>query len=66
MNAQAGYRFSPRLSVMASVFNLFDAEASDISYFYESRCRTNRCPSPDIHFHPAGPRTLRVAADRSF
>jgi outer membrane receptor protein involved in Fe transport len=62
VNAQAGYRFSPRLSVMASVFNLFDAEASDISYFYESQLPSESQPVADIHFHPAEPRTLRVAA----
>ena len=66
VNAQAGYRFSPRLSVMASVFNLFDAEASDISYFYESQLPNESQPVADIHFHPAEPRTLRVAATVRF
>ena len=66
VNAQAGYRFSPRLSVMASVFNLFDADANDISYFYESQLPNESQPVADIHFHPAEPRTLRVAATVRF
>jgi len=66
VNAQAGYRFSPRLSVMAMVFNLFAAEANDISYYYESQLASESQPVADIHFHPAEPRTLRVAATLRF
>jgi outer membrane receptor protein involved in Fe transport len=66
VNAQAGYRFSPRLSVMATVFNLFDAEANDISYFYESQLPDESQPVGDIHFHPVEPRTLRIAATLRF
>jgi len=66
VNAQAGYRFSPRLSVMAMVFNLFDAEANDISYYYESQLASESQPVADIHFHPAEPRTLRVTATLRF
>ena len=66
VNAQAGYRFSPRLSVMATVFNLFDAEANDISYFYESQLPDESQAVADIHYHPAEPRTLRVAATLRF
>jgi len=52
--------------VMASVFNLFDAEANDISYFYESQLPSEPQPFADIHFHPVEPRTLRVAATVRF
>jgi outer membrane cobalamin receptor len=66
VNAEAGYRFSPRLSVMATVFNLFDADANDISYFYESQLPDESQPVADTHFHPVEPRTLRVAATLRF
>lgn len=66
VNAQAGYSFSPRLSVMATVFNLLDAEANDISYFYESQLPGESQPVADIHFHPVEPRTLRVSATMQF
>ncbi len=62
VNVQAGYHFSPRLSVMAAVFNLFDTDANDISYYYESQLPGEQQPVMDIHFHPVEPRTLRVTA----
>jgi hypothetical protein len=66
VNAEAGYHFSPRLSVMATVFNLFDADANDISYYYESQLPGESQPVADIHFHPVEPRTLRVTATLQF
>ena len=59
---QAGYQLRRGLRVAVDVFNLFDASASDIDYFY-----TSRLPGEpeggvdDIHFHPALPRTARVS-----
>ena len=62
VNAQAGYQVRRGLRVAVDVFNLTDARASDIDYFY-----TSRLPGEpeggvdDIHFHPALPRTARVS-----
>jgi outer membrane receptor protein involved in Fe transport len=59
VNVEAGYRFSERLSAFVTVFNLFDAEDNDITYFYESQLPGEAAPVEDIHFHPVEPRTLR-------
>jgi outer membrane receptor protein involved in Fe transport len=66
VNADVGYRFSERLDVVASVFNLLDAEDNDISYFYESQLPEEAEPVADIHFHPVEPRALRVTASLRF
>jgi outer membrane receptor protein involved in Fe transport len=36
LNLQAGYRFSAGVRLLVDVFNLFDSNASDIDYFYDS------------------------------
>jgi hypothetical protein len=59
VNVEAGYRFNGRLSAFLTVFNLFDSEDNDISYFYESQLPGEAAPVEDIHFHPVEPRTLR-------
>jgi hypothetical protein len=67
VNAQIGFRFRDRASLMLDVFNLLDAEASDIDYFYTSRLRGE--PSDgvdDIHTHPALPRSVRVSLRLGF
>jgi hypothetical protein len=37
VNLEAGHRFTERLSAFLTVFNVFDAEDSDITYLYESQ-----------------------------
>jgi outer membrane receptor protein involved in Fe transport len=66
VNGEVGYKFSPRLRVILEAFNLFDAEVSDIDYFFESRLRNEPEPVEDIHFHAAIPRSARVALQVSF
>jgi hypothetical protein len=62
VNAQLGARLSPRLSLVVDVFNVFDADASDIDYFYTSRLLDEPDEGiDDIHVHPALPRAARVA-----
>ncbi len=62
VNAQAGLRLGGRASILLDVFNLFDAEASDIDYFYTSRLRGEPADGvDDIHTHPALPRSARVS-----
>jgi outer membrane receptor protein involved in Fe transport len=62
VSVEAGYHITPRFRVVASVFNLFDAEHNDITYFYESQLPGEPVPVEDYHFHPVEPRTVRVAA----
>jgi hypothetical protein len=49
------------------IFNLFDADDSDIDYFYESRL-PGEPPGgvTDIHLHPTLPRTARVGLRVAF
>jgi outer membrane receptor protein involved in Fe transport len=66
VNAEAGYRFNDRWSGIVTVFNLFDSDDNDISYFYESQLPGEAAPVEDIHFHPVEPRTFRATLTFSF
>jgi len=66
VNLEGGYRFSPALSVTASIFNVLDRRDNDITYFYESQLKSESAPVSDIHFHPVEPRTVRLAVQWSF
>jgi outer membrane receptor protein involved in Fe transport len=65
-NAQVGYRFSTRYRLVLDAYNLFDARASDIDYFFESRLRDEPGPVEDVHFHAAIPRSFRMHLQMSF
>jgi hypothetical protein len=55
-----GYNLGTRLRFALSVFNLFDAQVSDIDYYYVSRLRGEPLAGvPDVHTHPAEPREFR-------
>ncbi len=58
VNAGIGYRFGP-VEARLDVFNLFDAEDADITYFFESQLPGEPAPVEDIHFHPVEPRAVR-------
>ena len=61
VNLEGGYRFSKNLKVVVDVFNLFDAQDSDIDYYYTSRLPGEPIAGvDDIHLHPTLPRTARV------
>jgi outer membrane receptor protein involved in Fe transport len=62
INLQGGYQFVKNVKVTADVFNLFNAQVSDIDYFFTSRLPGEPLAGvDDIHFHPAVPRTVRIA-----
>jgi hypothetical protein len=66
-NAEAGYRFSGSARLVLEVFNLFDAEVSDIDYFYTSRLPGEPAEGiDDVHTHPALPRSARVGLQFTF
>jgi outer membrane receptor protein involved in Fe transport len=66
-NAEAGYRLSSRARLVLEAFNLFDARASDIDYFYASRLPGEVADGvEDIHTHPALPRSARLGIQFSF
>jgi outer membrane receptor protein involved in Fe transport len=65
-NGEMGYRLSKRARLVLEGFNLFDAEVSDIDYFYASRLADEPGAVEDIHLHPALPLTVRVGVQFSF
>ena len=65
-NGELGYRLSTRARLVLEGFNLFDAEVSDIDYFYSSRLASEPEAVEDIHLHPALPFTVRMGVQFSF
>lgn len=63
VNGTLGYDLGNGLRLAVEVFNLLDERASDIEYFYESRLPGEPEPVQDIHFHPAEPRSARLAVE---
>jgi outer membrane receptor protein involved in Fe transport len=60
-NGELGYRLSSKARIVLEAFNLFDAEVSDIDYFYASRLPGEpEGGVEDIHLHPALPRSARI------
>jgi outer membrane receptor protein involved in Fe transport len=66
VNIEAGYRIGKRWKVSAALYNVFDSEDNDITYFYESQLANETEPVEDIHFHPVEPRTLRLTVSATF
>ena len=67
LNLQAGYRLWSRGRLVLDVFNLLDAEDSDIDYSYTSRLPDEPPEGvDDIHLHPALPRTARLTLEVVF
>jgi hypothetical protein len=66
-NGEVGYRLSSRARIVLELFNLFDADISDIDYFYTSRLAGEPADGvADVHTHPAFPRSARIALQLSF
>jgi outer membrane receptor protein involved in Fe transport len=66
-NGEVGVRILPRARLVVEGFNLFDAKASDIDYFYTSRLPDEPAEGvDDRHTHPALPRTARVGLQFTF
>ena len=66
VNGEIGFKFSEKVRLRLEGFNLFNAEVSDIDYFFESRLRDEPEPVEDIHFHAAIPRSARLNLQVSF
>ncbi len=66
-NAELGYRITPRTRLVLEAFNLFDAQVSDIDYFYRSRLIGEPAEGvEDVHTHPALPRSARIGLHFTF
>lgn len=60
-NARAGYRFDNGARLQLDILNLFDAQTSQIEYYYLSRLPGEPIGGiADRHVHPAEPRALRL------
>jgi TonB dependent receptor/TonB-dependent Receptor Plug Domain/Carboxypeptidase regulatory-like domain len=66
VNGEVGYKFSDTVRLTFEAYNVFDAEVSDIDYFFESRLHDEPAPVDDIHFHAAIPRSARLSLHVSF
>lgn len=65
VNLGAYYTFGS-IRIGAELFNIFDAQDADITYFYESQLPSEAEPVEDRHFHPVEPRQVRVSARWNF
>jgi hypothetical protein len=65
-NARAGYVFENGLKLQLDGFNIFNAQASQIDYFYQSQLRGEAAPVNDIHFHPVEPMAFRFTLAKAF
>jgi outer membrane receptor protein involved in Fe transport len=67
LSARAGYKLSDSVRLSVDGFNLLDAKASQIDYFYASRLRGEPAEGVnDIHFHPVEPASFRVTLSAVF
>jgi len=62
VNGEGGYQLLANLRVNLQVYNLLDAKASDVDYYFASRLQGEPLAGvQDVHFHAAVPRTLRIS-----
>ena len=66
VNLEAGRHFGKRFSVLLAVYNVFDSNDNDITYFYQSQLPGEAAPVDDKHFHPVEPRTFRLTVETHF
>ena len=60
-NLRVSRKLGPSAELTLDVFNLFNRQANDIQYFYESQLPGEAAPVADRHVHPAEPRTARLS-----
>lgn len=65
VNMQTGYRRND-WQLAVDIFNLLNAKANDIVYFYESRPTPGGLAVSDYHFHPVMPTGARITLTRRF
>ncbi|MBY0573352.1 MAG: TonB-dependent receptor [Undibacterium sp.] len=66
VNGRLAYKFSPSLRVEVEGFNLTNAKASAIDYYYSSRLKNEAVATEDIHFHPIESRSFRLMLVKGF
>jgi hypothetical protein len=67
LNAQLGHEIVRGARLTVDVFNVLNAQVSDVDYFYTSRLPGEPAAGvDDIHTHPGEPRTARVSLHYAF
>jgi len=68
VNARLGYRFENGMRLQLDAYNVFNAKADQITYFYESRLPQlgETAGVADRHFHPVEPLSLRLTLAGQF
>ncbi len=66
VNVLVGYRVRKPVQISMEILNLFNAQVSDIDYYYASRLRGETAPVNDVHTHPAEPRAVRLTLKLTF
>ena len=67
ITARLAYALSDRYTLGVEAFNLADARASDIDYFYVSRLPGEPAEGvADVHTHPLEPRAFRISLNARF
>jgi len=66
-DAQVGYEVARGTRLRLDVFNLFNAQVSDISYYYTSRLPGEPAAGvDDVHMHPGEKRSFRLTLSYAF
>ncbi len=67
VDAQVGYEIAGNTKLRLDIFNLFNAQTSDITYYYTSRLPGEPAGGvDDVHFHPGEKRSFRVSLSYRF
>jgi hypothetical protein len=67
INGRLGYHITPNISGEVEGFNLLNAKASAIDYYYTSRLPGEPAEGVnDIHFHPIETRSVRLTLEAGF
>jgi hypothetical protein len=65
-DARIGYRLSERVHATVDIFNIFNARAHQIDYFYPSQLARETSPVFDIHFKQVEPTSARLTLTAAF
>jgi hypothetical protein len=66
VNLDIGYKVSPRLKLLLSIFNLFDTRANAAAFDYTSQLTPTSPPVTGLQVHPLEPISARFSATATF
>jgi hypothetical protein len=67
VSARIGYKFNNGMIVRLDAFNVLNADASQIDYYYTSRLPGELAAGvDDVHFHPLEPRSFRLSLTKQW